>query len=99
VFDRGVEQLIRENYPKVQVVKSGVNEVSAELKTAFSESSFMIHSSGPFVIAQQELRTWWNATKKPFGIYGVSLDEVGQELVDFLNNASFFYCRDTESLK
>jgi polysaccharide pyruvyl transferase WcaK-like protein len=99
VFDRGVEQLIRNTFPKVKIVKSRVEEISPELKSAYEECTFMIHSSGPFVIAQKELRSWWDVTKKPFGIYGVSLDEVSPDLIAFVNNASFFYCRDTESLR
>lgn len=98
-YDRGVEQLLKDNFPKVLLVKSKIDEVTPELKTAFDECAFMIHSSGPYVTAQKELQTWWDTTHKPFGVYGVSLDEVSSELSSLLDHASFFYCRDTESLK
>lgn len=98
-YDRGVEPLLQQYFPKVKVVKSPITEVSPDLQTAFNECAFMIHSSGPFVTAQKELNTWYDTTKKPFGIYGVSLDEVGTELAELIAKASFFYCRDTESLK
>ena len=98
-YDRGVEPLLQKNFPKIKVIKSKMEENSPELKAAFDECAFMIHSSGPFVTAQKELKFWHDTTKKPFGIYGVSLDEVGSELVSLIDKASFFYCRDTESLK
>ena len=98
-YDRGVEPLLQKNFPKVQVIKSKIEEISPELQKAFDECAFMIHSSGPFVTAQKELQIWSDTTKKPFGIYGVSLDEVGTDLQNLIAKASFFYCRDTESLK
>lgn len=98
-YDRGVEPLLQKNFPKVKIVKSPINEVTPELRNAFDECAFMIHSSGPYVTAANELQSWWKNTGKPFGIYGVSLDEVNKELFDLIAKASFFYCRDTESLK
>jgi hypothetical protein len=98
-YEHGVEELLQKTFPDVRLVKSKIDEVTPELKAAFDEASFMIHSSGPYVVAQKELATWWETTNKPFGIYGVSLDEVSEELSALIANASFFYCRDTESLK
>jgi hypothetical protein len=98
-YDRGVEELLRSNYPALQIIKGKANETSPGLDAAFRDCAFMVHSSGPFVTADAELRKWWNETKKPFGVYGVSLDEVNPDLLALLNNAAFFYCRDTESLR
>lgn len=99
VIDRGVDILLATKYPNVKIVRSAITEVSPELKQAFQDCTLMIHSSGPFITAQKELETWWEATKKPFGIYGVSLDEVSESQKVLINNANFIYCRDTESLK
>lgn len=98
-YDRGVEELLRKTFPKLTIVKSGIDEVTPELKKAFDECVFMIHSSGPYVTANKELSSWRKLTGKPYGIYGVSLDEVDQALFELIAQASFFYCRDTESLK
>jgi hypothetical protein len=98
-YEHGVEELLHKSFPKLRIVKSKIDEVSPELKSAFEEASFMIHSSGPYVVAEKELATWWDQAKKPFGIYGVSLDEVTDDLSALIAKASFFYCRDTESLK
>ncbi len=98
-YDRGVEDLLRKTFPKLRIVKSGIDEVTAELGQAFEECVFMIHSSGPYVTANKELSSWLKNTGKPFGIYGVSLDEVDPALFELIAKASFIYCRDTESLK
>ncbi|WP_407425422.1 polysaccharide pyruvyl transferase family protein [Arcticibacter sp.] len=98
-YDRGVEDLLRKTFPKITIVKSGIDEVTPELKKAFDECVFMIHGSGPYVTAKKELTAWRKNTGKPFGIYGVSLDEVDPALFGLIAQASFFYCRDTESLK
>jgi polysaccharide pyruvyl transferase WcaK-like protein len=98
-YDRGVAELLEQYFPKVQLIKSKLEDNAADVKKAFDDCSFFIHSSGPFVTAQKELQSWWDITKKPFGIYGVSLDEVGSDLASLIEKASFFYCRDTESLK
>lgn len=99
VIDRGVDELLAKSYPNVKIIKSGYNEQSKELKQAYIDCTLMVHSSGPFVTAQKELQMWWDATKKPFGVYGVSLDEMSDDLQELINHASFFFCRDTESLK
>jgi len=98
-YDRGVEELLIQYFPEIPRIKCPPDQMNADLQKAFDECSFMIHSSGPFVTAQKDLKAWSDKTKKPYGIYGVSLDEVGADLLSLINKASFFYCRDTESLK
>lgn len=99
LIDRGVDALLAGRYPKVKIVKSGITELSPDLKQEFQDCTLMVHSSAPFITAQKELESWWDITRKPFGIYGVSLDEVSESQKVLINNASFIHCRDTESLK
>jgi polysaccharide pyruvyl transferase WcaK-like protein len=102
LLDRGVDALMKKSFPRVRVLssKSVVDgKRSAELQKAFDECTIMLHSSGPYVTAQKNLQEWWDETKKPFGVYGVSLNEADKQLQELINHASFFYCRDTESLK
>lgn len=99
LIDRGVDVLLAKKFPWVKIVNSPIGEVTPELKQAFDECSFMVHSSAAYITANKELLMWWEATKKPYGIYGVSLDEVKGEIKDIIDNASFIFCRDTESLK
>lgn len=102
-INNGVDELLSKSFPKLKVVtgnidKSGKPDQPA-LEKVFKECSLMIHGSGPWVAASSDLVAWWALTQKPFGIYGVSLEEAKPELRKLLNNASFFYARDTTSLK
>lgn len=102
MLDRGVDQLMRKTFPALKILETKPTENgkrAPELQQAFEECSFMLHSSGPYVTAQKNLEEWWSETRKPFGIYGVSLDEARKDLVTLLHDASFIYCRDTESLR
>ena len=102
LLDRGVDVLMKKTFPTVTILPSETTvdgKRIPELQKAFDECTMMIHSSGPYVTAQKNLQDWWAETKKPFGIYGVSLDEAKPELKELINHASFFYCRDTESLR
>ncbi|MFD1257530.1 polysaccharide pyruvyl transferase family protein [Mucilaginibacter terrae] len=101
LIDRGVDALLAKTFPKVKILPSstGFGPNSPELRKAFNECSFMVHGSGPYVTAYKDLQSWWNETKKPYGIYGVSLDEVSPEVSELIDKASFIHCRDTESLK
>jgi hypothetical protein len=102
LLDRGVYELLMKSYPGIQIIeeKNGAGkETKEQLKIAFQECSMFFHNSGPYVTTPDGLRSWWKETGKPFGVYGVSLDTMNAELQETINHASFFYCRDTESLK
>lgn len=101
---RGVDTIMAKTFPTLKIINGGTiddngRSASPELERAFAECDFMLHGSGYNVTARKELTSWWLATKKPYGIYGVSLDEADDALKELINKASFIYCRDTESLK
>ncbi|WP_461791746.1 polysaccharide pyruvyl transferase family protein [Pedobacter sp.] len=103
-LELGADELMAKTYPNLEIINGtqvGSNGVPEDprLKAAFEECDIMVHSSGYNVTARRELWEWWNATKKPFGVYGVSLDEADDKLKELINKASFFYCRDSESLR
>jgi len=50
------------------------------------------------VVAWKHLAAWRRMTRRPFGIYGVTVGEVSDELRDLLSAAAFVFCRDTVSL-
>lgn len=102
-LDRGVNVLIAQTFPMLKIIEGGdIDErgksADPELEKAFAENDFMLHGSGYDVTARKELTSWRHATKKPYGIYGVSLNEIDEPLKDLINNALFIYCRDTASL-
>ena len=102
--DDGVEELIKTTYPTLKVVRGKVDPLSrkpdsVELQQAFKDCNLMIYGSGWYNEANIDLRSWWTETKKPFGVYGDTVQELNADLQDLFNHASFFYFRDTESLK
>lgn len=101
-LDRGAEVMLRNAFPRLFIVKGALDEQgkpnSPELKEAFSKADFMLHGSGPSVVGHQGLKSWREATGKPYGIYGVTIQDISTELEDLLKGASFVYTRETHSL-
>ncbi|WP_256011450.1 polysaccharide pyruvyl transferase family protein [Desertivirga xinjiangensis] len=102
-INNGVDELLKKSFPSLKIVIGNLdaqgNPGNTELKKAFEDCQLMVHGSGPWVAASADLNAWSKLTKKPFGIYGVSLETASAGLKDLLNKASFFYARDTISLK
>lgn len=102
-INNGVDDLLKKNYPTLKIVLGNINKEgkpdNVELQNAFNSSQLLVHGSGPWVAASEDLIAWWKLTKKPFGIYGVSLEKVNPALKQLFNQSSFFYTRDTLSLK
>ena len=102
-LDSGIDVLMKKTYPAIQIIEGRLDAsgqpANADLKDAFTACDLMVHGSGPYVAAHKDLRSWWNTTKKPLGVYGVSIDEVDEPLKELINHASFFFCRDSESLR
>lgn len=104
--NNGVEELLLEEFPKLKIVKRG----SKELKRAFAECDFLLHGSGPSIVAERDLIRWREETGKPYGIYGITLPmrtpttTNGQTVdpmtrsIDVLSHARFVFFRDSKSL-
>lgn len=102
-LDRGVENMLRAAFPNLKIVNGKTDERSqpdtAELQAAFQEADFMLHGSGPSVVGRSGLASWSNTTGKPYGIYGVTIQDIDDSLAEILAKASFIYTRETHSLK
>jgi polysaccharide pyruvyl transferase WcaK-like protein len=103
-LDNGVGEMLAARFPKVQVIRG-----EAVLK-AFEECDFLLHGSGPSLVAQNDVVKWSKATSKPYGVYGITFS--GQQnsrtikdksikpvqTIDVLSGAKFVYFRDSVSL-
>ncbi len=102
-LDRGVESMLRAAFPKLKIVNGKTDKQhqpnTAELQTAFQEADFMLNGSGPSVVGRKGLKSWSETTGKPYGIYGVTIQDISIDLADLLKGASFVYTRETHSLK
>ncbi len=103
--NNGVEELLRARFPKLKIAKD-----SASLKTAFAECDFLLHSSGPSLVAERDVIKWSESTGKPYGVYGITVsakkssktsatpEELLAKTIEVLSKARFVYFRDSVSL-
>ncbi|MBI5773501.1 MAG: polysaccharide pyruvyl transferase family protein, partial [Verrucomicrobia bacterium] len=93
-------------FPKVRIVKG-----AEALKAAFAECDFLLHGSGPSLVAQNDVARWAKETGKPYGVYGITLSLQGSTAtspasdksvaatVAVLSGAKFAHFRDSKSLE
>jgi hypothetical protein len=103
--DNGVEEMLLARFPKLQIVKG-----ADALQAAFAECDFLLHGSGPSLVAQKDVVRWSKETGKPYGIYGITFsardstaldgasDAAIAETVRVLSGAKFAFFRDSVSL-
>lgn len=104
--DNGVEEMLRARFPRVAIVKG-----PEALKAAFAECDFLLHGSGPSLVAEKDVIRWHKETGKPYGIYGITMPSyptgiqpsvataAGKSTVETLNGARFAFFRDSASLE
>lgn len=97
------EAMLRRNFSSLEIVFGQLNEQgvpdSAEVEKAFKDNDFMLHGSGPGIVGQSKLEAWRKITGRPFGVFGVTVENISQQLKELLNNAAFIFTRETASLK
>lgn len=104
-LDNGVEQMLNARFPKVKIIRG------EEVKKSFEECDFLLHGSGPSLVAQNDVVKWRKATGKPYGVYGITFSSQGStstkpssdqsilSTIDVFNGAKFVYFRDSVSLE
>ncbi len=91
-------------FPKLKIVKGtlGADGKSSNqaLGDAVAWADFLLHGSGPSLVAAKDVAAFVKQTKKPFGVYGIThgsfLSGNDKEL---LSQAKFVYFRDSVSLE
>ncbi len=102
----GVEEMLRARFPSVQMV------IGAEaLTAAFAECDFLLHGSGPSLVAEKDVVRWSKETGKPYGVFGITFSMtdstatkpasqvVVSNTIDVLSGAKFVFFRDSVSLQ
>lgn len=102
--DNGVDKLLLARFPKLKIV------TGAALQDAFAECDFLLHGSGPSLVAQKDVERWSGETGKPYGVYGITLNRQGStatkptppetfaKTIEVLSGAAFVFFRDSVSL-
>ena len=89
-LDREVVPLLEKNFPKVQI--------SSDLDEIYGKTDLLLHGSGPSVVRADRLVAWHKATKKPYGIYGVTVSDP-KVCAEALKHARFVFTRETTSIE
>lgn len=99
-----VAAMQQRRFPKLQIVKGslGPDGVASnrELADAVAAADFLLHGSGPSLVAAKDVAAFVKHTGKPFGVYGIThgsfLSGNDREL---LSQARFAFFRDSVSLE
>lgn len=100
----GVKEILEQRFPKVKIVNT-----PELIRQAFEEGDFLLHGSGPFLVARNDVKKWHEETGKPFGVYGITFpgfygapteQQVASLETDtaLMNKAAFVFFRDSPSL-
>ncbi len=104
--ENGVEAMLKRRFPHLQLIQG-----KAAIEQAFAECDFLLHGSGPSLVAERDVQRWVTETGKPFGVFGITLPlqsstatvpasaEAIARTISLLNQASFVYFRDSKSLQ
>lgn len=104
--DNGVEEMLTKRFPKLKIVKG-----PEDLKAAFAECDFLLHGSGPSLVAEKDVAKWSQETGKPYGVYCITISMTGSaaikptsdsafaKTIALLSGAKFVYFRDSVSLQ
>ena len=66
-LDNGVADMLMARFPKLRLVRG-----ADALQEAFAECDFLLHGSGPSLVAEKDVVRWSRQTGKPYGIYGIT---------------------------
>lgn len=98
-----VKEMEQKRFPNLKIVLGTIDEngncTTKELEEAIAWSDFLLHGSGPFLVAAPEVKNYINATKKPFGVFGITYGMGVNDDVGLLSQAEFIFFRDSVSLK
>ena len=99
-----VAQMEHERFSKLKIVKGAINAhgkaTNAELEDAIAWSDFLLHGSGPSLVAAKDVAAFVKQTGKPFGVYGITHGSfLSGDDKELLSQAKFVFFRDSVSLE
>lgn len=98
-----VAAMEQRRFPWLRIVKgtlgAGGVASNSDLGQAVSWADFLLHGSGPSLVAAKDLAAFARHTGKPYGVYGITqrASLTGDER-DLLSRAKFVFFRDSVSL-
>ncbi len=97
----GVGKWLQRHFPRVKFLTGTTGRDGKpdqpELQQAWEACDFFLHGPSTEVVARDHLEAWQKHTRKPFGLYGVTLGVIDAKLKSLLNAAAFVLLRDGAS--
>lgn len=99
-----VAEMEKRRFPKLKIVKGRIGNdakaSNAELGQAIEWADFLLHGSGPSLVAANDVAAWVTHTGKPFGVYGITYGSFWDaDRKELMSKAQFVYFRDSVSLE
>jgi len=97
----GAEAMLRRHFPELEIVQGSLDrdgKPEGALKEAWDCADFLLHGSGPGLVAERDLEAWRRLTGKPYGAMGITTEAPSPERSGLLNEADFVFTRETHSL-
>ena len=91
-------------FPKLKIVKGTIGAdgkaSNADLADAVAWADFLLHGSGPSLVAAKDVASFVQHTRKPFGVYGITHGSfLSGDDNAILDRAKFVFFRDSVSLE
>lgn len=98
-----VAAMEHQRFPKLRIVKGSLGAdgqaSNADLADAVAWADFLLHGSGPSLVAAKDVAAFVKHTGKPFGVYGITHGSfLSGNDKDILSQAKFAFFRDSVSL-
>lgn len=98
-----VAAMEHKRFPKLKIVKGSIKAdgkaTNADLGEAIAWADFLLHGSGPSLVAAKDVAAFLKHTGKPFGVYGITHGSfLSGDDKDLLGQAKFVFFRDSVSL-
>jgi polysaccharide pyruvyl transferase WcaK-like protein len=109
-IERGTEPMLQRRFPRLKIIRGNVGPDgkpdTPELTAAFQSADFLLHGSGPSIVAANQFRAWRAATGKPYGFFGVTITTSSEAassgmdaaLKTLIDGSKFLFTRETKSL-
>lgn len=100
-----VAAMEQRRFPKLKIVKGTIDAEgkasNADLAEAVAWADFLLHGSGPSLVAAGDVAAFAQHTGKPYGVYGITHGSffTGGRDKDILSGAKFAFFRDSVSLE
>jgi hypothetical protein len=102
-LSKEVAAMEHKRFPGLRIVKGTIGRdgkaSSKELGDAVSWADFLLHGSGPSLVAARDVEAFVKHTGKPFGVYGITHGSfLSGNDSELLRQARFLFFRDSVSL-